>query len=62
MKAMDEFKVKSQKAVLVDFTFIFLKVDNFIKFQQKFMILYSQFLFIKWQNCLIKLKINESTA
>lgn len=43
MKAMDEFKAKSQKAVLVDFTFIFLKVDNFIKFQQKFMILYSQF-------------------
>lgn len=62
MKAMDEFKVKSQRAVLVDFTFIFLKVDNFIKFQQKFMILYSQFLFIKRQNCLIKLKINESTA
>lgn len=41
MKAMDEFKVKSLEAVLVDFTFIFLKVDNFIKFQQKFMILYS---------------------
>lgn len=32
MKVMDEFKVKLLKVVFVDFIFIFLKVDNFIKF------------------------------